>query len=448
MRRGTSEPHHGWLRRDGWVVFVLGTLAECYLVFTLALTTIAVLPLALGWQGSVVQTGSMRPHIQPGDVVLSTQLREDSPVPLGGVVEFRTVAPGGGERTVMHRIVAEGDVRGEWVTAGDANADLDSDPLTREEITGQARLLVRWVGLPSIWLRDGMTGHLVGWAVLTAAAVALRAASGPPRDGTRPGARPASPAGAAAAAVSRRTFLAAAFAVTAGGMAAISHEPVWAGFSARTSTGRNTFRVGTWPTLALGRLASFAILAATRVTNEAFLGIGSSVNGSVGVSPGTTVSGFWIWDITGSTERNTTTARNARTDALALYDAVRARPATRAATATVTGTLTPGVMHRTGPVQVTGTLTLDARGDASALFVLTGTALTFAAGSAVVLANGASADRVLFLSTSTASVAESAQLRGVLLAQNDVTVSRAAVTGRIVSTQGGVLLTRATVTSP
>lgn len=105
-------------------------------------------------------------------------------------------------------------------------------------------------------------------------------------------------------------------------------------------------------------------------------------------------------------------------------------------------------MHRAGPVQVTGTLTLDARGDASALFVLTATAQTFAAGSTVTLTNGASADRVLFLSTSTTSVAENAQVRGVVLAQNDISAARAAVTGRLVSTQGGVLLSRTTVTAP
>lgn|GEM_PF-1180137 len=449
MRRASTEARHGWLRRDGWVAFGLGTLAECYLVFALAMTAIAVLPLGFGWSGSVVQTGSMRPHVQPGDVVLSTTLPEDSPVPLGGVVEFRTLAPDGGERTVMHRIVGEGEVRGEWVTAGDANDDVDSDTLTRDEITGQARLLVRWVGLPSIWVRDGMTAHLAGWAAVTLAAIALVAGTWPTRGSTRPGTPPRTPGGPSGApALTRRTFLAGAFAVTAGGTALVSHEPVWAGFSARTATTSNRFRVGTWPTLALGRVTSFAILAATRVANEAFLGLGSSVGGNVGVSPSTTVTGFWAWDITGSTERNTTTARNARTDALALYDAVRSRPATGPAAATLTGTVRPGVTHRTGAVQVTGTLTLDARGDSSALFVFSGTALTFAAGASVVLANGAAADRVLFLSTSTVSVTDSTLVRGVLLAHGDIAVTRSTVAGRLVSTQGGVVLTRATVTPP
>ncbi|MFS0703172.1 ice-binding family protein [Cellulomonas sp. 179-A 9B4 NHS] len=449
MRATSPEARRGWLRREGWPAFVLGAAAECYLVFTLAMTAIAVLPLALGWHGSVVQTGSMQPHVRPGDVVLSTPLPDDSPVPLGGVVEFRTSAPGGGERTVMHRVVGEGEERGQWVTAGDANADVDSSPLTRDDITGQARLLVRWVGLPSIWQRDGRTDLLVGWAAVTATAVGLVAWTWPSRDGSRPGTPSRPPAGAPGApALTRRTFLAAALAATAGGSALVSREPVWAGFSARTSMAANSFRVGTWPTLALGRVASFAILAATRVTNQSFLGIGSSVNGSVGVSPGTTVTGFWSWDITGSTERGTAAAAAARTDAIALHDAARARPATGTAVATLTGTLRPGVLHRAGAVQVGGTLTLDARGDASALFVFSGTSLTFAAGSSVVLANGASADRVLFVSTSTAVLNDGALVRGLVLANGDVTATRATVAGRLVSLNGGVALTRTNVTAP
>lgn len=439
--RSPRPDRRGGPRRDGWFALAVGTVAELYLALMLALVLIALLPLAFGWHGSVVQTGSMRPHVAPGDVVLATDLPDDSPVPLGGVVEFRTAAPGGGERTVMHRVVAEGDERGQWVTAGDANADVDSSTLTRDDITGQARLLVRWIGLPSLWLGTGQLERFALWAVLTLAAVLLRAWSWPPRGGHRAAAAPA----AGTAALTRRTFLAAAVVVTAGGTALVGREPVWAGFSARTAMGANTWRVGTWATLALGRVTSYAILAATRVVNET--AFGTSVNGSVGVSPGTTVTGFWSWDISGGVDRNTTTARNARTDALALYDAVRARPATRTAVATLTGTLRPGTAHRAGPVQVAGTLTLDARGDASAVFVVTATSLTFAGGANVVLANGASADRVFFLSTSTATATD-AQVRGVVLARNDVTLTRAFVGGRVLSLQGGVELARTNVSAP
>ncbi|MEE6274107.1 hypothetical protein V2J56_12230 [Georgenia sp. MJ206] len=40
-----------------------------------------------------------------------------------------------------------------------------------------------------------------------------------------------------------------------------------AAFSARTASVNNVFRVGTWPALTLGRAATCAVLAATRITN-------------------------------------------------------------------------------------------------------------------------------------------------------------------------------------
>jgi hypothetical protein len=100
-------------------------------------------------------------------------------------------------------------------------------------------------------------------------------------------------------------------------------------------------------------------------------------------------------------------------------------------------------------VSVQGTLTLDARGDSSAIFVVQGSSLTFAQGANVVLANGAAPDRVFFVSTSTVSVGDSARVRGVLRASGDIVLNRAStLTGRAVSVNGAVSLTSATVTQP
>lgn len=433
------------LAQDGWAAWLLGTAAQCYLFLLVALTAIAVVPLAFGWGGSVVQTGSMRPGIQPGDVVLTTDLATSSPMPVGGVVQFRSAAPDGSDRLVLHRVVAPGDERGEWVTQGDANVDPDSAPLTRDLVTGQGRVLVQWVGLPSHWLAGGDLGRLLAWLVATAAAVWLAVwtwprrrdtddAGDPPRTGRR--ARGGSVAlGVAALLVAGATF--------------VPTDSAYAAFSARTAMTANTFRVATWPTLTLGRASSYAVLASTRVANTALLGLGSAVNGNVGVTPGTTVSGFWPWDVTGSTDRNTSGAQAARADAITLYDAARARSATATPAAVLSGTLVPGVYRRAGAVTVQGALTLDARGDPSAVFVVQGSALTFAQGANVVLANGAAADRVFFVSTSTAAVNDNARVRGVLLASGDITLNRASTLGgRAVSVSGAVSLLSATVTQP
>ncbi|MFF2842584.1 Ig-like domain-containing protein [Paenarthrobacter sp. NPDC057981] len=158
---------------EGWVPFVVGIVARVYLGISLSLAVIALFPALLGWGGSVVQSGSMEPHISPGDVVLSSTLPDTSPVPLGGVVEFLSPAeaePDGVGKTRLHRIVGAND-DGSYITAGDANTDVDSTPMKREQITGQARLLVPMVGLPGLWLTHGTLPQLAVWSVGTLLAV-------------------------------------------------------------------------------------------------------------------------------------------------------------------------------------------------------------------------------------------------------------------------------------
>ena len=430
------------LHRDGWAAFVLGTLARCYLSFVVALTVIAALPLAFGFGGSVVQTGSMEPQINPGDLVLSTPLPQDEPIPLGGVVEFWAPAAGGGAHRVTHRIVAPGRTPQEWITKGDANEDADSTVLTRDKITGQGRLLVRWVGLPSMWLAGHHYVPLVSWLAGTGAAVWLAAWSWP-RDAERrrPSTSPRRELVKPAVAMS-------VVAASVAGLVLNASPATSAAFTARTSNVHNTFAAGSWG-LTLGRATSYAILASTRIANAEVLGIGSSVTGSIGVAPGTGVTGFWPWDVTGSTDKNTPGAVNARTDALKLYSDINARPATGTAPSTLTGTVAPGVLRRSGPVTVSGTLTLDAGGDPGRTFVVSGTSITFAQGANVVLKNGAAADKVFFVSSSTITTGDSTQLRGVLLANGDLAINRySTLQGRAISLQGAVTITQVDVTQP
>ncbi|MDR6986932.1 signal peptidase I [Paenarthrobacter nitroguajacolicus] len=159
---------------EGWVPFVVALMARVYLGISLTLAVIALFPALLGWGGSVVQSGSMEPHISPGDVVLSSALPDDQPVPVGGVVEFLSPAgaePDGKERTRLHRIIGAND-DGTYITAGDANEDADSTPMKREQIRGQARLLVPMVGLPGLWIAHGTFPQLALWSIGTLLAIA------------------------------------------------------------------------------------------------------------------------------------------------------------------------------------------------------------------------------------------------------------------------------------
>jgi signal peptidase I len=156
----------------GWGLLVVRLLARGYLVFLLALAACAVVPMVTGLTGSIVQSGSMMPHIAVGDVVLSHPLAVDAKTPMGHVVTFP--APPGSEVSGirLHRIVGS-NPDGTLITAGDANPDADSAPLLRSNIIAVACLLIPWIGLPAFWLQHGQLLPFAGWLAVTLLALLI-----------------------------------------------------------------------------------------------------------------------------------------------------------------------------------------------------------------------------------------------------------------------------------
>ncbi|MCZ2404997.1 signal peptidase I [Paenarthrobacter sp. Z7-10] len=303
---------------------MLVTLARVYLMFLISLTALALVPALFGGHGSIVQSGSMKPAISPGDVVLSTSLPQGSPVPVGRVVQFHSPSeaePDGVAKLRLHRVIAVNQ-DGTYKTAGDANADADSDPLTRAQITGEARLLIPFVGLPGYWMATGHFAPLVLWVLLTLTALAVlifdrpTPAAGPPDDPQTH---------------TRRRFFVLGGVTAITTLVMIPHPRATAAFTSRTSNVASTWKVASQASLSIGRATGYALLASSGITNNGFFGGGTYISGSIGTSPGTTITGFYNWNVSGSADRNTTAARNAQTDALALYSAagIRTTTATR-----------------------------------------------------------------------------------------------------------------------
>ena len=160
--------------REGWGWLLLTTVSRAYLVFLLSLAACALLPMLTGLSGSVVQSGSMEPHIGVGDVVLSRALPADSPPPMGRVITFRAPAGSATSGFVLHRVVGANE-NGSLVTAGDANADVDSTALDRRNILSVASLLIPWIGLPAFWVTTWAFLPLGMWVLLTAGALFIDA---------------------------------------------------------------------------------------------------------------------------------------------------------------------------------------------------------------------------------------------------------------------------------
>ena len=130
---------------DDFVLTLLkatGYFVLSYLAATLA--WILIPALALGWVPLVVTSGSMKPAIDRGDVVL---IEPGAFARRGHVVAF--IGPNGAP--VLHRL-QDINSDGTFVTRGDANEQLDSTPVSR--IPGVGRLLIPGLGLLTMWLSE------------------------------------------------------------------------------------------------------------------------------------------------------------------------------------------------------------------------------------------------------------------------------------------------------
>ncbi len=131
---------------------------------------------------------------------------------------------------------------------------------------------------------------------------------------------------------------------------------------------------------------SFAVLGNSTVTNSG----ASSIRGDVGVSPGTSITGFPPGVVTaGTIHAGDTVAAQAQTDLNTAYNAVAGAPCNFNLGFKDLGgrTLTPGVYCNGGPT-LTGTLILDFQGDPNAVFLFqTPSVFMTAANSSVLMIN-------------------------------------------------------------
>ncbi len=198
----------------------------------------------------------------------------------------------------------------------------------------------------------------------------------------------------------------------------------------------------------LGAATPDAVVAGTTITNT-----GSSViTGDISLSPGTSVVGFPPGSASGTTNAADASSLAAQTSATAAYGvASSATPFTAVAGGTVGGlTLSPGVYESASAMQLTGPLTLNAGGDASAVFIFqAGSTLTTASASSVILENGAQACNVFWKVGSSATLGSTTSFVGTILALASVTLdSGASVDGRVFAQTAAVTLNDNVITVP
>ena len=197
---------------------------------------------------------------------------------------------------------------------------------------------------------------------------------------------------------------------------------------------------GSFAAPSLGSAAMFEILASSTVTNTG----ATAITGQLGVSPGTTATGFPPGTISGAEHLGDATAATAQVDLTSAYNGLVARPFNVDLTGQDMGgmTLTPGVYKFSSSAAITGTLTLDAQGNSAAVWVFQiGSTLTTASSAAITLVNGAVAGNVFFQVGSSATLGTSTAFKGNILAQTSITLNTgASIVGRALARGGAVTM--------
>ena len=194
--------------------------------------------------------------------------------------------------------------------------------------------------------------------------------------------------------------------------------------------------------ISLGSAQSFGVLGGSTVTNTG----ATTVNGNVGVSPGTAVTGFPPGVVVGGAiHSNDGVAVQAQNDLTTAFNNIAATPCTVDLTGQNLGglTLTPGVYCFSSSAQLTGALILDALGNPDALFLFKiGSSLTTASGSSVTVINGGSpCDNVFWQVGSSATLGTGTSFAGDILALTSITLTTgASTTGRTLARNGAVTL--------
>lgn len=194
----------------------------------------------------------------------------------------------------------------------------------------------------------------------------------------------------------------------------------------------------------LGAADTFAILAGSTITSTGT----SVVTGDMGLSPGSSITGFPPGVLSGTQHVGDTTAIQAKTDLTAAYtDAAGQAPFTVPSELGSTSKA-PGVYDSAdGTFHITGVLTLDGQGDPNAVFIFkTASTLVTSTFSSIILTDGAQACNVYWQVGSSATLGTYSSFKGNILALTAATLTTGAnVEGRVLARNAAVTLDASSV---
>lgn len=189
-----------------------------------------------------------------------------------------------------------------------------------------------------------------------------------------------------------------------------------------------------------GLLCGYGILAGTTVTNTG----PTVISGDLGLSPGSSVTGFPPGVVLGETHITDAEAAEAQIQLTAAYLEAESRSTptpTIVAGNIGSQTLTPGIYKSLSSLEVvSGDLILDAQGNPNAVFLFQA-ASTLTVVRNIILVGGAEARNVIWQVGSSATLGTGAIFQGSVLALTSITAfTGASVAGRLLARNGAITL--------
>ena len=200
----------------------------------------------------------------------------------------------------------------------------------------------------------------------------------------------------------------------------------------------------------LGTAQTYGVLSGSAITNTG----PTTVNGDLGVSPGSSITGFTgAPDGTnvGAVHNNDAAALQAQNDLTTAYNNAAGLTPTSSGLAELSGmSLTPGV-YSGGALSLSnnGTLTLAGTSASSIWVFQAASSLTIGSATQIIITGGATACNVFWQVGSSASIGTSAQFVGTILAAQSITAATGAtISGRLLASTAAVTLQDNTITAP
>jgi len=164
IRRLTSQTQHVFL-----------DVRNAMAAGMVAMLVTASVPVLFGWHSTVVVSGSMTPGVRPGDVVVAGPVTRDTTTRTAPGTVVLVDDPAEPGRLLLHRLVDYDDM-GRMILKGDANPGPDSTPVPVQKLKGVATLRIPYVGLPYLWVQQGLYLPALGAVAVLLALIAWQPA--------------------------------------------------------------------------------------------------------------------------------------------------------------------------------------------------------------------------------------------------------------------------------